>query len=66
MTTRTETIEGSAMIAIPLKCWAARIVSANSNPFMSGISMSVSTTSKTCPERSAESPSCALGATRTR
>ena len=54
------------MIGIALKCWSARIVSANSNPFMSGISMSVSTTSKIWPERSAVRPSCALGATRTR
>ena len=53
------------MIGIELRCLSARIVSANSNPFMSGISMSVSTTSKVWPERSAERPSWALGATRT-
>ena len=39
------------MIGIELRCASARIVSANSNPFMSGISMSVSTTSNDWPER---------------
>ena len=53
------------MIGSELKCWSARITSANSNPFMSGISMSVSTTSKVWPERSTVRPSCAFGATRT-
>ena len=53
------------MIGIVLRLLSARMVSANSKPFMSGISMSVSTTSKVWPERSAASPSCALTATRT-
>ena len=53
------------MIGIWFRCWSARMLSANSKPFMSGISMSVSTTSKVCPERSVASPSCALVATRT-
>ena len=53
-------------VGIELRCWSARIVSANSNPFISGISISVSTTSNSWPERSALKPSCALGATRTR
>ena len=61
-----DTIEDSAMIGSAFRCWSARITSANSNPFMSGISMSVSTTSNACPERSAVRPSWALGATRTR
>ena len=71
MSSKTESSEGlvaeyvTALIGISLRFWSARMVSANSKPFMSGISMSVTTTLKFCPERSAASPSCALVATRT-
>ena len=53
------------MIGIEPRLLSERMVSANSNPFMSGISMSVRTTSKLCA-RSAARPSCAVGAVRTR
>ncbi len=60
-----DTSEDKAMIGNVLRLLSERMVSANSKPFMSGISMSVSTTSKAWFDRSAARPSCALTAVRT-